>query len=203
LYCFIGSSIAEIQSIAKFTTTLIELPVVLRLASIFTLIAILQGFSISLGTGASTLAIINFFVAIADGTISPEERRMMGVVYIVLRVAMVSILVTTIILLVSKYGAMGLGTLSTFHTAQVLVIAVLFINAILMTKHLIPSNFGPAIQAANWYTLGTLAALIPLGMSHFTFTQFALAYVAWLILAISIVNAVMAIQMAKRNKLIK
>ena len=173
------------------------------MTTIFTLIAILQGFSISLGTGASTLAIINFFVAIADGGISPDERRMMGVAYIVLRVAMVSILLTTTILLMRQYGIGGLGSMTTFHFVQVLVIAVLFINAILMTKHIIPSNFGPAIQAGNWYTLGTLSALLPLGIINFTLTQFVLAYVAWLILAISIVNAVMALQMAKRNKLVK
>lgn len=173
------------------------------MTTVFTLIAILQGFSISLGTGASTLAIVNFFVAIADGGISPDERRMMGVVYIVLRIAMVLILVTTIVLLASKYGAMGLASMSTFNFAQVLVILALFVNAILMTKHIIPSNFGPAIQAGNWYTLGTLAALLPLGVTGFSFTQFALAYVAWLVLAISIVNAVMAMQMAKRNKFIK
>jgi hypothetical protein len=172
------------------------------MTTIFTLIAILQGFSISLGTGTSTLAIINFFVAIADGSISPDERRMMGVVYIVLRVAMVLILLTTIVLLVSQYGIGGLGSLTVFNFAQVLVIAVLFVNAVLMTKHIIPSNFGPAIQAGNWYTLGTLSALLPLGIVGFTFTQFALAYIAWLILAISIVNAIMALQMAKRNKLV-
>ena len=173
------------------------------MTTVFTLIAILQGFSISLGTGASTLAIINFFVAIADGGISPDERRMMGVVYIVLRIAMVIILVTTMLLLFRQYGLMEFGTITTFHLAQIFVIVVLFVNATLMTLHVIPSNFGPAIQAGNWYTLGTLAALLPLGITTFTMTQFLLAYVAWIVLAISIVNAVMALQMAKRNKLIK
>jgi len=172
------------------------------MTTFFTLIAILQSFSISLGVGGSTLAIVSFFVAIADGGISPDERRMMGVVYIVLRVAMVLILLTTATLLIRQYGIGGLGSMSTFHFGQALTIIVLFANAVLMTKHIIPSNFGPAIQAGNWYTLGTLSALLPLGIIGFTLTQFALAYVAWLILAISIVNAVMALQMAKRNKLI-
>ena len=177
--------------------------VLVSMTTLFTLIAILQAFSISLGTGASTLAIINFFVAIADGGISPDERRMMGVVYIVLRVAMVLILLTTITLLIRQYGIGGLSSMSTFHLGQALAITVLFVNAVLMTKHMIPSNFGPAIQAGNWYTLGTLSALLPLGIVGFSLTQFALAYIAWLILAISIVNAIMAMQMAKRNKFVK
>jgi hypothetical protein len=173
------------------------------MTTVLTLIAILQSFSISLGVGASTIAITSFFVAIADGSMSPDERRMMGVVYVVLRVAMVLILLTTVILFISKYGLGGLTEVSTFHLGQSLAILVLFVNAVLMTLHIIPSNFGPAIQAGNWYTLGTLSALLPLGITNFTLTQFTLAYVAWLILAISIVNAIMAIQMAKRNKFIK
>jgi hypothetical protein len=173
------------------------------MTTLFALVAVLQSISISLGVGSSTLAITNFFVAIADGGISPDERRMMGVVYIVLRVAMVLILVTSVSLLLRQYGMSGIGSMSILHIGQIIAIAALFINAIMMTWHIIPSNFGPAIQAGNWYTLGTLSALIPLGITGFSFTQFILMYAAWLILAISIVNAIMAIQMAKRNKLVK
>jgi hypothetical protein len=166
------------------------------------LISILQSFSISLGVGSSTLAIISFFVAIADGSISPDERKIMGVVYIVLRVAMILILFTTLCLLAAQYSA-GILLIAPFNITQVFVVIVLFVNAMLMTAHLIPSNFGPAIQAGNWYTLGTLSALVPLGLTGFTLTHFFLAYITWLILAISIVNGIMAYQMGKRHKFIK
>ncbi len=165
-----------------------------------TLIAILQSFSISLGVGSSTLAIASFFVAISDGGISPDERRMMGVVYIVLRVAMILILTTTLIIQAMTYAAAGWVD---FNMAQLFVILILFANAMLMTAHMIPSNFGPAIQAGNWYTLGTLAALVPLGLTGFSLTQFFIAYITWIVLAIGIVNAIMAWQMAKRNKFVK
>ncbi len=62
---------------------------------IFILVAILQSIGISLGVGSSTIAIVNFFVAIADGKIEPTERKMMQVTYVILRVAMVTILLTT------------------------------------------------------------------------------------------------------------
>jgi hypothetical protein len=166
----------------------------------FSLIAILQSFSISLGVGTSTLAISTFFVSIADGSISPDERRMMGVVYVVLRVAMVLILVTTLILQAALYAA---GAWLPFHAAQLFLILLLFINAMLMTAHLIPSNFGPAIQAGSWYTLGLLAALVPLGLMNFSLAHFFMAYVTWVLLVIGLVNAIMAFLMAKRNKLIK
>ncbi len=164
-----------------------------------TLISIIQSFAISLGVGSSTLAITNFFVAIADGKIDDTERRMMGVVYIVLRVAMILILISTLIILALKYAATGLTGMSAFHFGQILATIVLFVNAMLMTAHLMPSNFGPAIQAGNWYTLGTLSALLPLGLTGFTFTQFFLAYITWLVLAVSIINGIMAILRGRRH----
>ena len=173
------------------------------MAIFITLISIIQSFSISLGVGSSTLAIASFFVAISDGQIDDTERRMMGVVYIVLRVAMVLILVTTLIILSLKYAATGLTGMSAFHFGQILATVILFVNAMLMTAHLIPSNFGPAIQAGNWYTLGTLSALLPLGLTNFTYSQFFLAYITWLVLAIAIINGIMAILRGKRHGVFK
>lgn len=165
----------------------------------FTLIAILQSFAISLGVGSSTLAITNFFVAIADGSVDASERRMMGVVYIVLRIAMIAILVTTLILISKLYYATGLWSMSDFSVGQLFVIFVLFTNAMLMTMHKVPSNFGPAIQAGSWYTLGTLAALASLNITNFSLTEFFLGYITWLVLTISVVNGIMAIQVGRRT----
>lgn len=159
---------------------------------LITFATILQTFSISLGVGSSTLAILNFFAAIADGKIDETERRMMGIVYIVLRIAMVLILLSSISLIVLNQMS-GAFNLTPFVMGQLLALAVLFINAVLMTLRLMPSTFGPAIQAGSWYTLGTLTALIPVGLTDFTFTAFLLGYVTWIILAIAIVNGTMAI----------
>ena len=167
--------------------------------TLLTLAAILQSFSISLGVGSSTIAICSFFVAIADGTIEPSERKMMGVNYFVLRVAMVFILLTTLTLLVSQYFLVISQVFTPYVVAQLIVLAVLFINAILMTAHIMPSTFGPAIQEGNWYTLGLLAALLPLKLVDFTILQFILGYFAWLVLAISIVNGVMAVLKQRRK----
>ncbi len=166
---------------------------------IFTLVAILQGFSVSLGVGASTVAIVNFFVAIGDGAIDASERRMMGVAYVLLRIAMLAILISTLILVTKDYATQGLWSLSDFSIAWIFVIFALFVNAMLMTMHKVPSNFGPAIQAGSWYTLGTLAALASLDITSFTLTEFFLGYVTWLVLTISIVNGVMAIQLGRRT----
>lgn len=165
-----------------------------------TLITILQTFSISLGVGSSTLAVVNFFVAIADGVIDETERKMMGVVYIVLRVAMVLILTTTILLLAYEYSSAGIMSLSAFSLSQIIVLVALYTNAVLMTYRLMPSTFGPAIQAGSWYTLGTLSGLQLLGYTSFTLPLFIMSYITGIILAISVINGIMAILKAKKAK---
>jgi hypothetical protein len=163
------------------------------------LVTILQSFTISLGVGSSTLAIVNFFAAIADGTIDETERRMMGIVYVVLRIAMTLILITSLTLIFFAYRDTGLENISNFTIAQLITLAVLYINAILMTWRIMPSTFGPALQAGSWYTLGALSALQILGATDFTILNFLLGYITWLILAVGIVNGVMAILKAKKN----
>lgn len=159
---------------------------------IFVVASIILSFSISLGVGSSTIAVVNFFAAIGDGTIDPTERRMMGITYIVLRVAMVAIAIA----LVTQYmlGYLGYATpyyASTHAIAMGSVTAVLYLNALAMTYRLMPSTFGPAIQASSWYTLGTLAALLTLGVTSFSITVFALGYVTTFVLFLSIINGVM------------
>lgn len=162
-------------------------------------ISILQSLSTSLGVGASTLAIINFFVAIADGSIDETERRMMGVTYTVLRVAMLLILFTTAFQLLYEYYIAGGTTLATVSLAQIITLIVLFLNAILMTARVMPSTFGPSIQVASWYTLGTLAAFIALELTTFTLVQFLLGYFTATVLAIGVVNGIMAAIKAKKE----
>ena len=160
----------------------------------------MQSFAISLGVGASTLAILNFFAAIADGTIDPTERRMMGIVYVVLRVAMVLILVTTLFLIVAEQASNNIGALSAFAFGPLTALAILFSNAILMSLHWMPSTFGPALQAGSWYTLGTLAALKSLQLTNFTYFEFLLGYLAWIVLAVGVVNGAMAWMKAQRDE---
>lgn len=153
-------------------------------------LTVTQSFSISLGVGASTLAVLNFFAAIADGEIDDSERRMMGVVYTVLRVAMVAILFTTLVLIVMT-ETMPLA-LSGYTAAILLAVAILYGNAILMTQHLIPNTIGPALQAGSWYTLGILSAIAPLGYTQHPAWCYLLGYLAVLLLAVAVINGTMA-----------
>jgi hypothetical protein len=155
-------------------------------------LSVLQSMAISLGVGSSTLAVVNFFYAISDGKIDETERNFMGVTYIVLRVAMGIILVTSVVLALFSYASEGLTYFTSYTTAQAILTAVLFINAYLMTIRVMPSTFGPAIQASSWYTLGFLMASKPFGNEVFNLVSFILIYAAVILLAITLINAIMA-----------
>jgi hypothetical protein len=159
---------------------------------IFVLVSILQSVAISLGVGCSTVAIVNFFVALADGKIDEQERKMMGVVYTLLRIAMVLILITTAVLGAFMFTSSSSLYLSPFIYGVWTLVGVLFLNAILMTKRIMPSNIGPALQASTWYTLGVLMALVPLGLTRFSYFEFIVGYAAAIALGLTIVNGVMS-----------
>jgi hypothetical protein len=157
---------------------------------IIILLTILFNIALSLGVGSSTLAITNFFVAIADGNINADERRMMGVVYIVLRVAMVLILITALLLVSFNVHQDGLISYSPSVIATWILLFVLYLNAILMTLRLMPSAFGPSIQAGTWYTFGIITTLSTLGII-FSVTQFVIVYLSFVLFATVLVNGIM------------
>ncbi|MES2749481.1 MAG: hypothetical protein V4606_03740 [Patescibacteria group bacterium] len=152
---------------------------------------ILQGTGIALGMGGSTLAISNFFVAIADGTIDPGERKMMGVVYVVLKIALALIFVTTGYLILSALSTVDVASVATYLWAQLLVAFVLLLNSILMTKRIMPSTMGPGIQAGSWYTLGILTTVVGMLDINITMSMFLVWYVTALVVALLVVNGVM------------
>lgn len=149
---------------------------------------IVQTLSISLGVGSSTLAIVNFFVAIADGKIDEHERRMMGVVYKVLRVAMAGILISTLCVFVLSYVKVPQFEALQLQIASLLV--VLCINAVLMTLRKMPSAFGPAIQVSAWYSTGFLIAFDRV-MWNLSYLQFVIFYLVMFTLAVSVINGLM------------
>ncbi|MCA9367270.1 hypothetical protein KC887_03335 [Candidatus Kaiserbacteria bacterium] len=156
-------------------------------ALIVKLAVIFQASSICLGVGASTLAISSFLAALYDNQIDPSERRMLGVIYVTLRVAMVSIFITTA--LIAWFGPQFFGTY--MHYLWVLI-AVLFVNATAMTKHWIPSKFGPAIQAATWYTLGFMVTIHMFQLFSVSWFAFGLLYAADIVTAYVVVNGYLA-----------
>ena len=150
--------------------------------------------AITLGVGASTIAVAGFLTALADGTFDPSERRIMGVVYISLRVAMVTILVTSALIFFMRPDYFGAFTMPMW-----IMTAVLFINAILMTKHWISPKFGPAIQAATWYTLGFLMTIYLFDLFPLTPLVVIAFFLADFAITIATINICLMIVKRKRG----
>ena len=149
--------------------------------------------STALGVGSSTLAIAGFLVALKDGQIDESERRMLGVIYYALRVAMGMI----------ALSLLGLGLLypgAIVSTPMIwLLLAVLLLNSLLMTKHWISFRLGPALQAATWYTLGFVLVIEAFSLVQLTYFNFALLYVADIAILLAIVNLLLSFYLPKKS----
>jgi hypothetical protein len=106
----------------------------------------------------------------------------LGVIYLTLRIAMVTILTSVV------YLSMVMPSFSTIIQQLFALIAVLYLNAVLMTKHWIPSKLGPPLQAATWYTLGTLVTVDLFSIYTVTWLNFVYLYAGFIVIGIAIVN---------------
>lgn len=155
-------------------------------------IAFIQGMGVSLGVGCSTLAVCNYIVASRDGMVDESERRLMGIVYRILRIAMGIILVTIIIQGVNGIAAAGANYVHPFVAFSWSVIIVLFVNAVLMTRHLMPKILGPSLQSASWYMLAVMYFLGSAGLVNYSYTHFAVWYVILIAVAMVVINGSIA-----------
>lgn len=136
---------------------------------LYSVVQTLGAVAVSLGVGSSTFALIFHFMGMRDTASHEAGRPYQRVVYIVLRVAMAIILLTEIAKgIIYVQAGMDMQALRAAPVLLFLwtIIAVLFVNAILMTRHLMPMKLGPAIQAASWYTLGVTTALPSVTFSY-------------------------------------
>lgn len=154
------------------------------------ILTILQSISISLGVGVSTVTLISFLYAIKDGVIDHKERSLLGLMYTVLRVAMVLILITVIALLYLESKDTSSVGLNPATVMQIILVIALFVNAVLMTVRIMPSQIGPAIQAGTWYTLGFMSALLSVGLVPETVGGALLGYFMTVTAIIIMVNGV-------------
>ena len=153
------------------------------LETITSIALILNASAINLGVGSSTLAITSFLVALNDKKIDASERRMLGVIYILLRIAMIMILLTTLFIVWQRPSLFGNQTQFLYT-----LIAILYINAFCMTKHWISMKIGPALQAATWYTLGFIVSIHMFALYTITISNFIVLYFIDTVIALAVLQ---------------
>lgn len=149
---------------------------------------VLHQMGVTFGVGASTFALTFFINALEDGAIDPSERRFMHIVYVVLRIGM-----TLITLSLLSFGAIAFfpkniaALLSPIYLMEWTLVGVIIVNAILMTKHLMPMKFGPVLAGGSWYSL-FLVTVLPLAAT--AYPTLLVFYAAFLVLFFIVFTAV-------------
>lgn len=160
----------------------------------YTIFSVVQSLAISLGVGCSTVAVAYYLTAKQDGPADPARRHDTRPVYTLLRAAMGLILLSTAgLALVFFLGTGGL-LLSTYSLAIWTFIAVLFLNAILMTLHRMPRVIGSGLQGGTWYALGITVAVPAQIILNMSYVEFFLWYVGFVGAVIVFIHLVIAHQ---------
>ena len=119
------------------------------------LLGIIFAIGLTLGVGSSTFALTNFIVALQDGVIDDSEKRLMKVVYVILRIGM-GLLAFGLIVPILLYG---IEIVDTQYLMAILLLVIITVNAILMTKRTMPMQYGPVLAGGSWYSLFLLTEL--------------------------------------------
>lgn len=153
-----------------------------------TIVSLIFDIGLTLGVGSSTFALLFFILALRDGVIDDSEKRLMHAVYAVLRIGMVLIVLgLASSLLFGTHPALLTGgmSLSGQYLMQWTLMGVIVVNAILMTKHLMPMKYGPTLAGGSWYSLFLVSSL-PL-VSH-PYWQIFIGYLLFLVVFYLVFN---------------
>lgn len=130
--------------------------------------------------GASTFALIFFILALRDGNIDGSEKNFMHMVYRVLRIGKMLIMLGLVLFALTPGFV-----LTHIYLAQWLLIAIITLNAILMTKKIMPMHVGPIIAGGSWYSLFFISVLPVMAVP---FYMLAIAYVLFLVVFYVVYN---------------
>jgi hypothetical protein len=126
---------------------------------------------LTLGVGSSTFALIFFISALKDGVIDDSEKRLLHIVYTVLRVGM-GILILTIL---AKIATTTLPFPQTL-LAQAFLMCVITVNAILMTYKVMSMKFGPILAGGSWYSLFFVTQLTPSHINQWALFEYYILF---------------------------
>lgn len=106
-----------------------------------------------LGVGGATIAEINVVRALGDGQMSEDERHLMHGTYTVIRIGTLTVLLSGIALV--WWHVWGQGSTWPLTSAKVwlkeIMVVIITVNALLLTRRLMPLWLGSAISFVSWW----------------------------------------------------
>lgn len=122
-----------------------------------------------LGTGGATVAELQITRALKDKHVSDEERALMHINYTMIRVGMGFVLVSAIAMFWYFWDD-GLNSYLTSGKVLMkdLMFVAIFVNAILLTKRMVPLWLGASISFTSWWGASLLGAAGTIPYGFFT-----------------------------------
>lgn len=141
--------------------------------SIFvSLINLLFQLGVSVGVGASTVAIALRVLSLRDGKIDAFEKQHIDLIHRVMRFATVFVALGLVLSLLS-----GAVPRDIQYALQWAMLGALITNSLFMAQQSISHTFAPSLQAATWYAL---LALTILPVHTLPLIVIAVLYIGWI-----------------------
>ncbi len=126
------------------------------------LVDVIFNIGLTFGVGSSTFALIFYIIALEDAVIDASEQRFMHAVYVMLRVGMALLFVALLL------NAFIHPSILPTPLVLLVLLGIITINAVLMTRRIMPMWFGPVLAGGSWYSL-FLVSKTPLHQVDYTF----------------------------------
>jgi hypothetical protein len=152
----------------------------------------LHQYAIGLSVGASTFAMVFYYYVLARGETHPEHRKLMHIVYFVLRIGMLLIVISEFAKFAYSYQTNNY--LYWMHNPEVfmrwLIFSIIVLNAILMHKRLISMWIGPVLAGGSWYALFFFSVFVDIRWvdTGYDFIHLLVGYLLWLLVVFAVLG---------------
>lgn len=105
-----------------------------------------------LGVGGATMIEVHLNKALADGNMSPDERGMLGLNFVVLRVGLVLAVLSGVgFIVLYQITGQEFRLQNPVFWAKMLMVVIVLINALLLQAHKVSLYWGSALSFVTWW----------------------------------------------------
>ncbi len=141
---------------------------------------LIRFFSVGLCLGTSTVVMTLYFYLVAKGKTEPSEKKIMHVLYTILRVGMGLAVITEITGFIYNYHVDNF--IYWIDNPELLmrftIFSVILADALAMQNHRISMWFGPALAGGSWYGYFFFSVWVE---TETTYPVLLAGYVSWLL----------------------
>ncbi len=148
---------------------------------VYAILVLVHLFGTVLGVGGATMIEVHLNKALADGTMSADERGMLGLNFVVLRVGLVLAVLS------------GIGFIIFYHSvgqdfrlqnpvfwAKMAMVVVVLVNALLLQAHKISLYWGSALSFVTWWGIMIAGFFLTNGV-RFGFWEIMISYIVMVV----------------------